>query len=51
MLQNLQKLDPRNTDVLDLLAELDEQERLGLASPSLPILDDPAADEDEDDDD
>ena len=51
VLQNLQKLDPRNTDVRDLLAELDEQERLGLASPALPILDDPAADEDEDDDD
>ncbi len=51
VLQNLQKLDPRNTDVRDLLAELDEQERSGLVSPELPILDDLSADEDEDDED
>lgn len=51
VLQNLQKLDPRNTDVRDLLAELDEQERSGLVSPELPILDDLSADEDDDDDD
>ena len=51
ILQNLQKLDPRNSDVRDLLAELDEQERLGLVSPELPILDAQILDEDEDDDD
>lgn len=51
VLQNLQKLDPRNTDVRDLLAELDEQERLGLVSPDLPMLDDLPESEDEDDDD
>jgi len=51
VLQQLQKLDPRNTDVRDLLAELDEQERLGLVSPDLPVLDDLPESEDEDDDD